>query len=202
MESPKRKQLKVKMKYKKTIDTREKLYHAAMSVMSEKGYQNATIRDICKRANVSPATFYSYYHTKSDILSDLYLMGDTFYLNIFPKILIGKDSLEQLRMFTSSYARLNMSTGLEAMRLLYNPENEWFIKHRPLLDSLLDIVTRGQAEGALTADLCADSLVEYILTLLRGVCYSWCIHNASFDLEERMLEAINLLIQGIAGNRT
>lgn len=190
------------MKYKKTVATRENVYNAAMSVMAEKGYQGATIRDICMRANVSPATFYSYYHTKSDILSDIYLMGDTFYLNIFPKTLEGKDGLEQLRMFTSSYAQLNVSTGLEAMRLLYNPENEWFIKPRPLWDSLLDIVVRGQSEGVLTTDLGADRLMEDILTLLRGVCYLWCIKNASFDLEERMLETLNLFIRGISGNRT
>lgn len=40
---------------------------AAMEVFCSKGYQNATMREIAKRANVSKGTLYLYYKSKEDL---------------------------------------------------------------------------------------------------------------------------------------
>jgi len=34
--------------------------------------------------------------------------------------------------------------------------------------------------------------------MLRGVCYSWCVANGDFDLEERMLAMLKLFLVGIS----
>jgi hypothetical protein len=62
---------------------------------------------------------------------------------------------------------------------------------------LQKVVEDGQAEGVIRTDYEATSLVEDIFVMLRGVCYAWCVANASFDLNERMAEMLNLFLGGI-----
>jgi len=188
---------KAKMVYKKSALTRERIYRAAIALMKEKGYQGASIRDICKRASVSPGAFYSYFESKLDILKEIYRPGDEFFRNAVVKELEDKDFFQQLRTFFSAYARLNIDTGLDVMRVLFNPENEWLTQPLSMQEILAGIIKHGIECDVLSDDTSVRQMVDNIFTILRGVCYAWCIHNASFDLEERMLEHLDYMINGM-----
>lgn len=188
---------RVKMKYKKSAVTKESVYSAAVTLMTEKGYAGATIRDICKRANVSPATFYSYYNSKLDILWDMYRGSNVFFRDIVSKEVEGKPFYEQLRIFTCSYARMNLDTGLDTMRVIFNPENAWFTHPRPMQEVLRGIFSGAIERGLLKSRKDASELVDYTFVVLRGVCFDWCVHDGSFDLEAAMLEHIDTLLFGL-----
>ena len=192
---------RVKMKYKKTAATRESVYSAAVSLMAEKGYAGATIRDICRRASVSPATFYSYYGSKFDILWDMYRESNVFFRDTVSKEVFGKPFYEQLRIFTSSYARMNIETGLDLMRVLFNPENAWFTHPRPMQEVLREIFSEAIEKSLLKSEKCTSELVDYMFVLLRGVCFDWCIHEGAFDLEAAMLEHIDTMLFGLLGEK-
>ena len=188
---------KVKMVYKKSAVTRERICKAAIALMKEKGYQGASIRDICKKASVSPGTFYSYFESKLDILKEIYRPGDEFFRTSVVKELEGKDFFQQLRVFFSSYARLNVDTGLDVMRVLFNPENEWFTQPSSMQGVLAGIIRHGIDSSILSEDTDIGQMVDNVFTVLRGVCYAWCIYNASFDLEKRMLEHLDYMLDGM-----
>ncbi|MGI5936737.1 MAG: TetR/AcrR family transcriptional regulator [Oscillospiraceae bacterium] len=188
---------KVKMIYKKSAMTRERIYKAAIALMKEKGYQGASIRDICKRASVSPGTFYSYFESKLDILKEIYRPGDEFFRTAVIKELESKDFFQQLRIFFSAYARLNINTGIDVMRVLFNPENEWFTHPRSMQEVLAIIIRYGMECNILSEETNVRQMVDNIFTVLRGVCFAWCIYNASFDLEERMLEHLDYMLKGM-----
>jgi TetR/AcrR family fatty acid metabolism transcriptional regulator len=192
---------KIKMKYKKSAKTRDSVFNAAISLMAEKGYQGATIRDICKRANVSPATFYSYFASKQEVLKEIYLPGDAFFRDIVSKQIEGKLFFDQLNIFTNSYAQLNVETGPEMLRVLFNPENEWFTRPRIMQDVLAVIIGNGKAEGFISPDLDVTKLVDDVFLVFRGVCYAWCISNSKFDLESRLKDQLNYLLYGIIDRR-
>lgn len=186
------------MPYKKSELTKELVFKAALELMEEKGYREATIRDICKRANVSIGTFYSYYTTKSDVIRELYLSGDELFLESVPSALAGKSCFDQLRLFVRYYAQLNLETGLDLVKLLFNMDNELVRQTRPMQNVMEDIVRRGQESGELRQTLEAAQIVDYFFDLLRGICYNWCIYNGGFDLEERMAGALRLVFDGLA----
>ena len=54
---------------KRIIRTRQQLMEAFVEVLEEKGYQQVSVRDITKRANVNRATFYDHYEDKADLFN-------------------------------------------------------------------------------------------------------------------------------------
>jgi len=59
--------------------TRLRLYEAAISLISERGYEAATLRDVATRAGVSPALLYRYFPNKRSVVLALYdELSDTF----------------------------------------------------------------------------------------------------------------------------
>lgn len=52
-------------------DKRELILEAAASVFSEKGYHNATVEEIAKRAEIGKGTIYQYFSSKQDILVEM-----------------------------------------------------------------------------------------------------------------------------------
>jgi len=191
------KELKVKMKYKKSAVTRESVYEAAVALMAERGYAGATIRDICKRANVSPATFYSYYGSKFDVLWDMYRDSNALFRDVVALDVSEKPFPEQLRIFTEHYAKLNIETGIDVMRVLFNPENELFARPRPMQELLFSIFSGAIAQGILPSDRTADELVDKMFVVLRGVCFDWCIRGGTYDLEKAMTEHLEIFLSGL-----
>jgi TetR/AcrR family fatty acid metabolism transcriptional regulator len=192
-----REELSPAMPYRKSGLTKELVYKAALELMEEKGYRGATIRDICKRASVSVGTFYSYFNTKSDVIREIYLSGDNFFLESVTPQLEGRSCLEQLRLFVRYYAQINLETGLDAVKVLFNPDNEWFRQTRPMQQVLEEIIRRGQASGELRGAWEPAWLVDCFFDLLRGICYNWCVYDGSFDLEDRMADSLELIYGGL-----
>lgn len=110
-----------KNREKKSDRTRQRLAAAAIAAMTERGYQGVTIRDICERAGVSIGSFYRYFDTKSDVLREMYETGDEL-MQHEDEALLARPWMERVSAFIDKYARLNTDTGLDAMRVLYNPE--------------------------------------------------------------------------------
>ena len=52
---------KPKRAYRRTSETQQIIFDAAMRLMSEKGFQGTTVRDICAEAGVPIGTFYNCY---------------------------------------------------------------------------------------------------------------------------------------------
>jgi AcrR family transcriptional regulator len=54
------------------LAARENLYEVALSLMAERGYEQTTLRDIARRAGVSPGLLYRYFPSKRAVVLDLY----------------------------------------------------------------------------------------------------------------------------------
>ena len=183
--------------YKKSAVTRQTILEAALALMKEKGYQGTTIREICARAGTAVGSFYSYFGGKTDILRALYADGDAYFATVVRAETSGPDTGEALRRFVAHYARLNVRTGVETVRVMYTPDNEWFARRKSQQEVLEEIVRRGQESGQLTRRLPPERVVDDVFLCLRGVCYDWCSRGGSYDLEGRMLECLELLLPGL-----
>jgi AcrR family transcriptional regulator len=54
---------------RRTQRTKEALWQALMSLITERGFEELTVRDILERANVGRATFYAHFDNKEDMLA-------------------------------------------------------------------------------------------------------------------------------------
>lgn len=184
-------------KYRKSTLTRSRILASALELMKTEGYQGTTIRAICKKAGVSPAAFYCYFTSKSDLLEDIYQDSDDYFGRELPLILVQENFLDQVVIYVKAYAQLNLETGLDMMRVLFNPENIWFSRNRPMQKTLFGILKVGKGKGFFAPETDCQELVGEVFLILRGVCYDWCIHDGDYDIEARMLRMTGYYLLGI-----
>ena len=54
-------------------EAKRKLYESTMELLKESDYEDLTIGRICRNACLSRKSFYLYYHSKDDVLKEIYL---------------------------------------------------------------------------------------------------------------------------------
>ena len=111
------------------LATRESLYAVAVELITERGYEETTLRDIALRAGVSPGLLYRYFPSKRAVVLDLY---------------------ERL---SSDYAAraVSLPAGSWTERFLYALRTSLAVlsPHREALASLLPVLVGDQEEGVL-----------------------------------------------------
>ena len=73
---------------KKSREKKQRIYRIAMKMFSEYGYEQTTIRDICKKAGITTSTFYNFFGDKDGVLLQFYyeiLSKGAMYLDITPQ---------------------------------------------------------------------------------------------------------------------
>ena len=68
------------------VGTRDKIINASIILFSDKGYSKTSVRDIAKEVGIKPASLYSHFESKEEILHTLY---DYFFENrnkVFPNV--------------------------------------------------------------------------------------------------------------------
>lgn len=179
--------------------TRDAVYRTALAEIEEQGFENATIRAICAKAGVSPATFYTYFPQKNDVLREAVRNGEIFldeYRGLSANV-SAIPPLERIRVIASDYASMNVRNGLEMLETMLDLSNGNKFDEHPQLDALQGAVEDAKAEGCIGADTDAEALVTAIIACLRGVAYTWCLENGAFDLQECTIRQIDLLLEGV-----
>ena len=178
----------------KALETRNRIYTAAIDLMDRKGFENITIADISKQAGVSVGAFYHHFSSKNDILAEIFRKADDYFTQVIDEL--KKESVpEQIVEYFDHYARFNAASGAEMTQSLFNPKIKFFIKEgRPMLTILQDLVCRGQEKGELRADASAEELVRFLFVMARGVVFEWSLYNGSYDLEATMHKYIERLV--------
>ena len=60
-------------KLQKSIDKRQALVKATVTLVNNDGFHAATMSKIAKMANVSPATIYLFFESKQDLVNKVYI---------------------------------------------------------------------------------------------------------------------------------
>jgi len=84
--------------------------------MQNKGIQQTTIADICKKANVSVGSFYNYFSSKDDVLYAVYQSADKYFEDVVEQELAGLSAYEKIITFIRHYARYNTEQGLDFIK--------------------------------------------------------------------------------------
>ncbi len=179
----------------KARKTRERVLKTSLELMEKKGYQNATVREICAEADISIGTFYSHFPSKNDLFLDIYKTADDYFSDTVAVQISGDNAKERVVDFFRYYARLNIDTGIDLLRILYNPDNSWFSKTRPMQNLLANIISAGFARGELRSEMSEEAIVDFLFIVVRGCCYNWCILGGKYDLEQQITEYISQILQ-------
>lgn len=180
---------------KQAIQTKKRIYEAALQIMQKHGFENATIEQICKKAKVSVGSFYNYFNSKHDVLSMIYESVDIYYQDVVAPEIENLGLEDQIVTFFSHYARYAVKNGLDFTRHLYsNSENKLFLNRDRFMHQLLHSILLASEEKRKLTPMPLDEIEQFCFILSRGIVNDWCLYDGSYDLEEKMAQSFRLIL--------
>jgi AcrR family transcriptional regulator len=183
------------------IETKKKIYDAAVQVINEKGFGNVSIEDITTRANVAKGSFYTYFTSKEDLLFDTFRQSDAVYAQAFAQVQ-DEDFLPMVTRFVKiSYTEYEKRGKGIIKAIVANyftfPDNNFYGEDRDLLKCLTHIVTKGKLQNRLSDQVSTAHYVSLLLSTLIGVEVMWCIDDRGSRLADMAADAIEVTARGM-----
>lgn len=177
------------------INTKNKLYNAAVKLLESNGYQNIRIEDICKEAGTSVGSFYTHFNSKNDILVEIFKRADDYFKEEVAQSLENKSICDKIIDYFDYYAKYNESLGIDMVKQLFTFDNKMFITEGRYMQSLLhEIIKEAQKEGKINSDICYTKITKELFIVARGVIYDWCLHDGGYNLRETMRNFMNPML--------
>jgi TetR/AcrR family transcriptional regulator, fatty acid metabolism regulator protein len=190
---------KITNRQHQAIDTRNRIYSAAIELMEHKGFENITIAEISRKSNVSVGAFYHYFKSKNDILAEIFRKADDFFSIEVVGLMEGKPTSEKITEFFIQYAKFNVANGVETTKHLFSPDVKFFIKkNRPMHSLLAGIIREGQKRGELRNDMTAEELERDLAVMGWGTIFEWNLRDGKFDLAKTLKRRIALMLSAIS----
>jgi len=179
--------------------TRKLILDTANALFKKHKYEDVSIKDICSASGVSVGTFYHHFESK-DYLVELFYDEFDYYIEQFQDTFNSLHPLEALFYLTEQETNYLSSSvtypsQICIMQLLAGGE-AFKRESRAYYRCINNIISR-IAEKNLSESMTEVQLRSTILRSIRGNLYDWCLHSGGYDLKERALQDLCLLIVGL-----
>lgn len=188
---------------RKQIEKRKQIIEATKSIMDEIGFENVTVRGICKAANISIGTFYHYFNDKGDIIIQLYTSVDEYLSEIEIEKLSDEDELKNIITFSEEYGRFVADSGLSVAKQIFgaaiNTESDQIYRsiERDINRIIFNIIKRAKEKDQINTDFSIEEISNMILINIRGIVFDWCKFRGQYDLVEQIRNSIGIFVRGI-----
>ena len=188
-------------------ERQKEIIDVALELISEKGIQGLTIKNLAKKIGITEPAIYRHYENKIHILISILDFMKSNTEQIFSKELNNDnkaiDKIEHL--FTKQFAFLSATPSL--VSVIFSEE---IFRNEPILidkisevinknDKILtSIIISGQKNGEIRTDIEAKHLSVIIMGSLRLFVKKWQFSAYSYNLSKegkRLFESIRLLIE-------
>ncbi len=184
----------------------EEITKEAIKLISEKGIQGLTIKNLAKGINVSEPALYRHFENKTSILVAIL---DSFH-SLFPQdgslsLLEDKTSVEKIIYILNQHLLKFVETPplvsvifsdeiFKNEKILANKIKELINRNESLF---LNLIMEGQSSGEIRNDLPAEHIVMFILGAFRLEIKKWELSFYAFDLLKegsKLLESIRKIL--------
>ena len=189
---------------RRTVETRERLFRAALDLFARKGFQETTVEDITEAADVGKGTFFNYFPSKDHILL------------AFGEMQLAKlqAAVEEARRSGVPMPQFLRSLGV---RMTQEPTRhpgivrtllQAYLSTTPVRTAMNDlqkrvhalhteIVRLGQERGEIRNDLPAAEIAHVFRQTIFGTLLMWSLKGDE-TLHARIDSAFNVLWSGLA----
>jgi AcrR family transcriptional regulator len=189
---------------RKRLETRERIFRAAMQLFGQRGFFNTTVEDITEAADVAKGTFFNYFPSKEQVFSVLYGIQLGKVMETREAAQNGKFSLrELLRHFihriteepgrNPQLARGLISTVISSDAVLAM-HMETIRRGQRILT---DVLKLGQQRGEVRTDRAAEEMVRTLQESLIGAVLLWSVGPSS-NLQKRLDTLFEIYWSGIS----
>lgn len=175
---------------------------SAIKIFGKKGFQNATIAEIAKDANVGDATIYEYFKNKEDLLLAIPVEITR---ELIPQIndhMMGiKGAFNKLRKFIwwwLNYIEKNPGYGSIVLLELKTSKTYVFTEAyqaaRNFYQIVLDIIKEGQEEGTIKKEINVFLARSICVGAIEHIIIRWLLKDRKYSLTQYAEELADLLI--------
>jgi len=189
---------------RRTAETRERLFRAALDLFARKGFNETTVEDITEAADVGKGTFFNYFPSKDHILL---AFGEMQLAKLQAAIEEARRTQEPMPQFLRSLGvRMTQEPTrhpgiIRALLLAYlssTPVREAMLDLQKRVHALhTEIVKLGQERGEIRKDLPAAEIAHVFRQTIFGTLLMWSLHGDA-SLHARIESAFNVLWSGLA----
>ena len=176
-----------KLRQARAAETRKRIVAAAKRLITEKGFENVSIEDIAKEADVSTGSFYTYFKKKEDVVEELNQLN--FYrLAEITNDMKDKGLKDRLKYYCYEFLAEIERVGIEICRqwvrnnitpVEMEISGKKTTKYNHDYLAMKSLFTEGIRRGELSAATPVDELALYFNAQLYGFMVAWCMTDAS-----------------------
>ncbi len=177
-------------------ETRQRIVNAAVKLFKENHYDDISMLDIAREANVSTGALYHHFASKYDLAIRFCEVSDDSLLADRASLYESDEHAAILLMdfFIGFYAASIYAVGVDVASVYFNPCNREVELDTRYYETLDRIIFRGQEKGELKTDMNPHALSDFLSVAARGAAIDWCRHDGSYDLECRIRAYMEILI--------
>lgn len=188
---------------RRTTETRERLFRAALDLFAKKGFAETTVEDITEAADVGKGTFFNYFPSKDHILLAFGEMQLAKLEAAVAEIRTGSEPMQQflrmlgVRMTQEPVRNPGVIRSLLQAYLSTTPVREEMMRLQKRIQGLhTEMVRLGQERGEIRNDLPAVEIAQVLRQTIFGTMLMWSLHGDA-TLHERIESAFNVLWSGL-----
>jgi len=168
-------------------NTKAHILAVAAELLQHKMFDEISIQDICKKAQVSVGSFYHHFENKAGIIIELYKDIDIFFINEVLQSEITKEPIEAIVEYLVDQCEYALDLGKDLVKNVYKAQidngNTFFLSNeRGLPAGLKTLIVRAIGQNKLRSDTAADLLTKELLIISRGIIYHWCVSDGHVDM--------------------
>lgn len=179
--------------------TKEKILNVAKKMAFEEDFDNLTIRDICKEAEISVGAFYHYFTSKDEMINESFLLYDhdlslrlAQYDESNPINSLKKLLLDQTRFVSSFPHRL----VIEYYKMLLASSSKGALnEERTYYKAVSHFVGLAIKNKQFSCDYSKDYLTNYFIKHVRGNLIHWCMYPNEVDIVDLTSSELDQLIK-------
>ena len=180
---------------------KERIFQVALSLMQQIGYDNITVRMICKEAEISTGMFYQHFHSKEDILAFYYDKAKGDFEEVINQQLAGLPLPEQLVSFYVWVCGFTAELGVDFCRNFFSSKNKQMntnLFHNQMIEMTNRCIETACKEGfQLSPDRTPYAVSKDLCVMVKGIIFDWSAHEGSYDMAEFARNLLKRCIQGL-----
>ena len=194
-------QIELSKQQLKSKETKARIFRAAKEILQRRGYEELSIKNICKESGVSNGSFYHHFSSKDDLLS--YYIEEQPSIN--PDLLDTPSCPEEAKtaivLIYINYARYCMELGVTFISHFFTPMNQTlnpdFHTTRPYpIISVKSYLQRAIDAGILPSYLPLRDITTDIRMMVIGNIFEWCLRSQSVHLEQNLRRSLSNYLDG------
>ncbi|WP_420597427.1 TetR/AcrR family transcriptional regulator [Deinococcus sp.] len=183
---------------------RTRIYHVAIDLFKQGGFQATTATDIAKASNVSRGTFFNYYPYKEAVLLDygaqivdrLRELAEALLAEGTPPGEVLREVWDKLAEESAQERDLIPPLAYEVMNP--SPERAHTAYQALPLSRVIELILRAmQASGELRSDLSVQRMSNLIADTFLIVALRWSAYGTEKSLTEEMRLTLSFLMEGV-----